>query len=401
MRRFNQPFNPTPGYGPPYVRGDVVGVGYRPRTGTIFFTRNGKKLDDVTHTLKTQNLFPTVGATGPATVHVNFGQMGFVYIEANVKKWGLAPASGSLAPPPPYGSEQGSILLDQGQHGIHEGQAGLWSNSTLSPSRHGRTRSAQVRLARNQLQRSPGPERSPTDISLAQLEFESENGDPSVDETGSRASVQPQVITNLPRPEQQGQGLGLLDVSQPPPEYSSPIDRSMMHFARDRSHREHPPRTSSGQTPTSSSREERERRRRRRHRHRQDYFDESSPSPPSCSDEDAHDSEDDDGSDGQWSPYHDQPSPSRHRGSQKRHERRHGKRRQGDTYNTRDRDLERQSAEDADEEDSTTPRPASSSLARSPPPEERSPPVPYAVAVGETTPGGSRVSSTSTTDAPR
>lgn len=92
-----------------------MGVGYRPRTGTVFFTRNGKKLDDVTHSLKSQNLFPTVGATGPCSVHVNFGQMGFVFIEANVKKWGLAPTTGSLAPPPPYGSEAGTVLLEHGQ----------------------------------------------------------------------------------------------------------------------------------------------------------------------------------------------------------------------------------------------------------------------------------------------
>ncbi|EOD51721.1 Protein SSH4 [Neofusicoccum parvum] len=102
-RRFNQPFSANP-YGPSYVQGDVIGVGYRPRTGTVFFTRNGKKLEDVAHGLKAQNFFPTVGANGPCQVHVNFGQMGFVFIEANVKKWGLAPMTGSLAPPPPYGS---------------------------------------------------------------------------------------------------------------------------------------------------------------------------------------------------------------------------------------------------------------------------------------------------------
>ena len=95
QRRYNQPFNGT-NYAPPFVQGDVVGVGYRPRTGTVFFTRNGKRLEDVAHGLKSQNFFPTVGANGPANVHINFGQMGFVFIEANVKKWGLAPQTGSL-----------------------------------------------------------------------------------------------------------------------------------------------------------------------------------------------------------------------------------------------------------------------------------------------------------------
>ncbi|KPI41003.1 Protein SSH4 [Cyphellophora attinorum] len=156
-RRFNQPFTPTP-FGPSYVQGDVVGVGYRPRTGTIFFTRNGKRLDEFAHNLKTQNFFPTVGANGPCTVHVNFGQMGFVYIEANVKKWGLAPMTGSLAPPPPYGSEQGSILLETGREGIREPQ--------YMPG-HSRTRSGLARLGLPG--GNAGPVRTPTDISLAQL----------------------------------------------------------------------------------------------------------------------------------------------------------------------------------------------------------------------------------------
>ncbi|KAI5287934.1 Rsp5p-dependent ubiquitination, sorting of cargo proteins at the multivesicular body [Ascosphaera acerosa] len=113
QRRYNQPFTATR-YGHSYFQGDVVGVGYRPRSGTLFFTHNGKRFEDVAHGLKTQNFFPTIGATGPCSVHVNFGQMGFVFIEANVKKWGLAPMTGSLAPPPPYGSEAGSILLESG-----------------------------------------------------------------------------------------------------------------------------------------------------------------------------------------------------------------------------------------------------------------------------------------------
>jgi len=121
QKRFNQPFDPPPQalIHPPfplYQEGDVVGVGYRARTGTIFFTRNGKKLEETIHqTFKSSNLFPTVGATGPCSVHINFGQAGFVFIEANVKKWGLAPMTGTLAPPPRYGREDESILLDSGR----------------------------------------------------------------------------------------------------------------------------------------------------------------------------------------------------------------------------------------------------------------------------------------------
>ncbi|KAL6157116.1 Protein ssh4 [Exserohilum turcicum] len=206
-RRHNQPFQPS-AYGPAYVQGDVIGVGYRPRTGTIFFTRNGKKLDDVAHGLKTQNFFPTVGANGPCQVHVNFGQMGFVFIEANVKKWGLAPQTGSLAPPPPYGSEQGSILLDSGREGVREGMAGSYIQAGYG---HARSSSHQVRLGR-QVPTSPGPQRSPTDISLAALSLVD-----SHDDAGEGTSEDHR--TTIPA----DQGLGLLQTGELPPEYSSPV----------------------------------------------------------------------------------------------------------------------------------------------------------------------------------
>lgn len=202
QRRYNQPFTPT-SYGPDYVQGDVIGVGYRPRTGSVFFTRNGKKLDDVAHGLKTQNFFPTVGANGPCTVHVNFGQSGFVFIEANVKKWGLAPMTGSLAPPPPYGSEQGSILLEAGRDGTRQ---------TQSSYGHGRPRNGNIRMASPM---SPGPQRSPTEISLAQLAHV-----PSIEDVGEGTSRSAQRSdgaldqqVTVPNPE---------DLSTPPPEYTSP-----------------------------------------------------------------------------------------------------------------------------------------------------------------------------------
>ncbi|KAI0472125.1 ssh-4 [Xylariaceae sp. FL0804] len=216
-RRYNQPFNPTH-YGPQYVQGDVIGVGYRPRTGTVFFTRNGKRLEDVVHGLKAPNFFPSIGANGPCTVHVNFGQAGFVFIEANVKKWGLAPSTGSLAPPPPYGSEQGSILLETGR------RKDEYSGSPSAP--HSRTYSAQVYANRPTLEpahsrtrsgnfrvlppTSPGPQRSPTDISLAQLVPTDEAGEASTSGNASGDHVVDVV------------GLGLHDAAHPPPEYTSP-----------------------------------------------------------------------------------------------------------------------------------------------------------------------------------
>ncbi|KAI1655690.1 SPRY-domain-containing protein [Daldinia decipiens] len=217
-RRYNQPFNAT-AYGPQYVQGDVIGVGYRPRTGTIFFTRNGKRLDDVAHGLKSQNFFPSVGANGPCTVHVNFGQAGFVFIEANVKKWGLAPITGSLAPPPPYGSEQGSILLETGRrkdeqpgspsrgHGYaHSVQRYTNSGPGLNLG-HGRTRSGNFRVLPPT---SPGPQRSPTDISLAQLVPSDEAG-----EASNAINAGGDQIVDIV-------GLGLHEASHPPPEYTSP-----------------------------------------------------------------------------------------------------------------------------------------------------------------------------------
>jgi hypothetical protein len=211
-RRHNQPFTPTP-YAPAYVQGDVIGVGYRPRTGTLFFTRNGKKLDDVAHGLKTQNFFPTVGANGPCQVHVNFGQMGFVFIEANVKKWGLAPMTGSLAPPPPYGSEQGSILLEGGREGVREGMAGTYFHGYG----HGRSHSQQMRLGRNQ-PTSPGPQRSPTDISLAQLSLV----DSHDDDLGEGTSAEAGAAAAAAQHEAGVHGLGFLQPGELPPEYTSP-----------------------------------------------------------------------------------------------------------------------------------------------------------------------------------
>lgn len=198
-------------------------MGYRPRSGTVFFTRNGKKLEDVVHGQKAQNFFPTIGANGPCAVHVNFGQMGFVFIEANVKKWGLAPMTGSLAPPPPYGSEQGSILLEAGRE-----SAAQVSHRVYQDANNART-SSTVGIDPSA---SPGPIRSPTDISLAQLNHIPSHED--VGEGSSRDNVQSSEQTpplNTPDHDQ-----------APPPEYSSP-DRSRRGSgdADDASHQDQPP----------------------------------------------------------------------------------------------------------------------------------------------------------------
>lgn len=199
-------------------------MGYRPRTGTVFFTRNGKKLDDVAHGLKSQNFFPTVGANGPCTVHVNFGQSGFVFIEANVKKWGLAPITGSLAPPPPYGSEQDSILLEAGREGAH-GNHGRFIATGYSRSRVGNTGVGPPG--------SPGPIRSPTEISLAQLAHI-----PSHEDIGEGNSRGAEAATGAPSAAvgvQQHFDFGVSDYLAPPPEYASP---DISENGSDRSDRE-------------------------------------------------------------------------------------------------------------------------------------------------------------------
>jgi hypothetical protein len=149
----NYPFTAAP-FGPSLKEGDVLGVGYRPRTGTVFFTRNGRKTEDAFIGLSRWNLFPTIGADGPCSVHVNLGQAGFVFIEANVKKWGLAPSVGTLAPPPAYGSERGSILLDVG--------GGVRPVGVASPSPQGTPGASSPASRRSHRSRRPKPPSSST-----------------------------------------------------------------------------------------------------------------------------------------------------------------------------------------------------------------------------------------------
>ena len=149
---------------------------------------------------------------------MNFGQLGFVFIEANVKKWGLAPASGSLAPPPPYGSEQGSILLEGGR----EGQGYMvpafqhYGGGAVGGHSHTRSNSQQIRLSRNNHPTSPGPQRSPTDISLAAFSVVDEDEDIG---EGTSGTVH-EAPTRETLPSEEFAGLS----DQPPPEYESPTE---------------------------------------------------------------------------------------------------------------------------------------------------------------------------------
>ncbi|PVU85523.1 hypothetical protein BB560_006996 [Smittium megazygosporum] len=96
------------------VVGDILGIGHNPRSGCTWFTFNGRRIPKYFYGFK-YSLFPSISADGPCSVSVNFGQRGFVFIEANVKKWGLAPLEGTLKPPPQYGVTEGSIFLQAGE----------------------------------------------------------------------------------------------------------------------------------------------------------------------------------------------------------------------------------------------------------------------------------------------
>jgi hypothetical protein len=146
-----------------------------------------------------------------------------VFIEANVKKWGLAPASGSLAPPPPYGSEQGSILLEGGRDS-RDSSAGPYMPPSLLhygfPGRggHSRSGSANLRVVDRSIRppQSPGPQRSPTDISLAQLDLGEDR-----DDVGEGSSHLPSGPLGLHGVPQQGTRVEY-EANDAPPDYESP-----------------------------------------------------------------------------------------------------------------------------------------------------------------------------------
>lgn len=111
--RVNQPFY-SPSIWDELIEGDVIGCGFKPRSGTIFFTHNGKKVLEAAHNVKF-DMYPIVGAKGVAKLSVNLGQLGYVFIEANVKKWGFGPVFGTIGVPPAYGKEiSNDKVLDKG-----------------------------------------------------------------------------------------------------------------------------------------------------------------------------------------------------------------------------------------------------------------------------------------------
>ncbi|GME93709.1 unnamed protein product [[Candida] boidinii] len=89
---------------PQLVEGDIIGFGYKPSYGSVFVTHNGRKVSEVIKNFKVE-LYPCIGSKGsPCKVQVNLGQLGFVFIEANVKKLGFCENNneGTIGAPPNY-----------------------------------------------------------------------------------------------------------------------------------------------------------------------------------------------------------------------------------------------------------------------------------------------------------
>ncbi|CAB4254503.1 similar to Saccharomyces cerevisiae YMR171C EAR1 Specificity factor required for Rsp5p- dependent ubiquitination and sorting of specific cargo proteins at the multivesicular body [Maudiozyma barnettii] len=127
---------------PAFQKGDVIGIGYRTRSGTVFFTRNGKKLSEKSvgghvRGWKFKYLYPVIGANVPCRVHVNFGTYGFVYIEANVKKWGYAKINGMKLPPPSYENYGQDTLLESGEEDNDDEDDGEENSDSIRNSTSG------------------------------------------------------------------------------------------------------------------------------------------------------------------------------------------------------------------------------------------------------------------------
>ncbi|CAK7914239.1 protein Ssh4p [[Candida] anglica] len=109
---------------PPLQQSDVVGFGYVIPTGTLFVTHNGKKLMDIMKGCYV-DLYPAIGCFQTnAKFQVNFGELGFVWIEANVRKYGFISSSdykkikgdrGLAALPEYVTTNGGDKILDKGE----------------------------------------------------------------------------------------------------------------------------------------------------------------------------------------------------------------------------------------------------------------------------------------------
>lgn len=103
---------------PSLHNGDVVGFGYRYKSGLIFITYNGKKAMDIPNKHSIE-LFVSCGLKGPnnsLALNFNIGQLGYVFIEANVRKYGFdSNIEGTVGIPPSYQNKEKDKLLLMGE----------------------------------------------------------------------------------------------------------------------------------------------------------------------------------------------------------------------------------------------------------------------------------------------
>lgn len=136
---------------PPLEQSDVVGFGYSILSGTIFITRNGRKMMDIMLGCYV-DLFPAVGCFSTnAKFQANFGQLGYVWIEANVRKYGFVSTHDfkkiqgdrGLATLPDYNivnKENKDKILEKGDvlpPGYPDGELDFFGRSLRDPLREG------------------------------------------------------------------------------------------------------------------------------------------------------------------------------------------------------------------------------------------------------------------------
>lgn len=271
--RINNPFGASTLL-PKLQEGDVVGFGYRFRTGTIFITHNGKKLMDVTQNVGI-DLFIGIGSLNAAftrtytkdglledpdnvdlreslsegrevdlpadllqvhdatseyalesdevELHVNLGQVGFVFIEANVKKYGFGSVYGEIGIPPSYtGNEiKNDTILQKGEDippkysnerstddffgdiSINRGSTGEASASNWRPSSAQRALSVITEAAESDLERyerissAYDRENNPSDIGTENIDPAAESQTPRAEHEQSEATPNEESISSV------------------------------------------------------------------------------------------------------------------------------------------------------------------------------------------------------------
>lgn len=241
-RRMNSSFPLSPELQhllPKIQKGDVMGIGYRVRSGTVFFTHNGKKVKEVEvggHIRKwrLKYLYPIVGANIPCRVSCNFGTSGFVFVEANVKKWRFASMNGLKMPPPAYGNVGSDEILEEGHSNVTEGSIYMANRGSFSG---GQTSKNSGNLSAEHL-RLLDDDRDDAEGEMANQyhDYEAENSDSNAsdmtnEDTDNDADEldppPPDFNFSNPVPTLQNDAISLNTLApQNPPEYFSDLERN-------------------------------------------------------------------------------------------------------------------------------------------------------------------------------